>query len=304
MLKTLMFFWRRISSGPRERQAMALLRIVTGLFFLSEGHYRLINAELESQLYHQLSAWANTASFSLFGDLIRQVALPHLHQLANLTTDAQILVGVSYVSGLLLPLAAGLAVLLNLLFLVANLGNPAAVGLNLCLCLISLTLFWGRAGQQFGLDELLRLSLPRHGGQRRESAARTSPVGKKNRVKTAVQRSAKKMPNKIKPKAKPSRPVAFQPAKTEKVRKLTPPPNLREKPTQPQSAKVRKLEKVLKREADKQKRQEVAKLEPKPEKAQPIKLAPAPEPSQGSPVEEKDMKVVRIFDHRTPDDDD
>lgn len=310
MLKAITSFWRRISRGPRERQAMALLRIVTGLLFLYEGHNRLVNPQLELQLGSQLNLLANQSHIPLFGTLIRQGVLPHLHQLANLVIDGEILVGMSYVTGLFVPLTAWLAILVNLALLLATpAGNPSGLGLNLVLGLVSLVLFWGKAGQQFGLDELLRLSFARSGDCRKTAAGRAPSSRKKSRAKIPVQRSSQssakkfKLPDKIKPKAKPNRPVAVPNLRAENVKKFERSPADQERPAKPQSAKVRKLEKVLKREADKQKRQDVSSVEPKSGKLETVKPIPSSEPPKGQVAEEKEMNVVKIFDHRTPDDD-
>lgn len=311
MLKAITSFWRRISRGPRERQAMALLRIVTGLLFLYEGHNRLVNPQLELQLGSQLNLLANQSHIPLFGTLIRQGVLPHLHQLANLVIDGEILVGMSYVTGLFVPLTAWLAILVNLALLLATpAGNPSGLGLNLVLGLVSLVLFWGKAGQQFGLDELLRLSLARSGEGRKTTTGRTPASRRKIRAKTPVQRSGqssarkfKLPPDKIKPKAKPNRPVAVPNPRSENVKKFERSPVAQERPVKQQSAKVRKLEKVLKRETDKQKKQEVSKVEPTPEKLETVKPEFSPELKKTSAIEEKEMKVIKIFDHRTPDDD-
>lgn len=310
MLKAIVSFWRRISRGPRERQAMALLRIVTGLLFLYEGHNRLVNPQLELQLGSQLNLLADHSPIPLLGALIHQGVMPHLHQLANLVMDGEILVGVSYVTGLFVPLTAWVAIVVNLVLLLATpAGNPSGVGLNLALGLVSLVLFWGKAGQQFGLDELLRLSLARGGGRRKTDVSRAPSSRKKIRAKTPIRRSSQsspkkfKLPDKIKPKAKPNRPVAVPDNRLENIKKFERASAAQERPTKQQSAKVRKLEKVLKRETDKQKRQDTPKLESKQDKLEALKPMPASEPPKVQAVEEKEMNVVRIFDHRTPDDD-
>lgn len=299
---------------------MALLRMATGLFFLLEGHYRLIYPHLEAQLHQALTATTGPVSLPVLGQLIRQTLLPNLHQGLNLILDGQILVGVCFVSGLFVPLAAWLAIGICGLLLFAASGNPVSVGFSAVLALICFTLFWGKAGQQFGLDELLRRSFAsgnaRKAGASRKKAlapAQSGPARKKIHGRQATRTvSNKKLPGKIKPNQvksnpKPNRPVALpspKVPKSENIRKLTPPPLLEGGSRKTQSAKVRKLEKVLKRETDKQKRQEGAKSEASADVKRPLKPIPFPEPAPISPVEDKEPKVVKIFDHRTPDDDD
>lgn len=300
MLQIIQAFWRQVSSGPRERQAMALLRILTGLFFLLEGHHRLTHIQLEAQWLSQLKAWAASNPFPLYKAWMLQGMLPNAPQVANWVTDLEILVGVSYVTGFLVPLGAGLAILLTVNWgLAAQHTSPETLGLSLLLTLISLVLFWGKAGQQFGLDQFFSFSLPKG---LRKGAMATMAQG---RVKARKPVKAKTAfwggpgPKKMKTRSS-SRPrqktVSPATSERENVRKFERPAK-REQPVKPTSAKVSKLEQLLKRETDKQKQQPEPKPPVTPEKKPP---AQSPEPE----AVPEDLKVIKIFDHRTPDDDD
>lgn len=295
MLKAVQRFWQRVSSGPRERQSMAFLRIATGLFFLYEGHHKLTAPQFEAQWLGQLNTWAATNPFPLYKAFLQQGVLPHFHQIANFITDVEILIGVSYVTGFLVPVGAGLAIVLSLnLLLASQHTGPELLGLNLLLLLVSFVLFWGRAGKQFGLDQFFSFSLP--AGYRKGATVKLAKGKTKARKPVKVQ-TASWCPKKMKPQPAKAKRKAMPPlvsAERENVRKFERP----ERPAKPPSANVRKLEKVLKQETRKQKQQEIpAKPEPKSEKTPPA-ISPAPE----NPPE--NLKVVKIFDHRTPDDDD
>jgi uncharacterized membrane protein YphA (DoxX/SURF4 family) len=299
MLQIIQAFWRRISSGPRERQAMALLRILTGLFFLLEGHHRLTHIQLEAQWLSQLKAWAASNPFPLYKAWMLQGMLPNAPQVANWVTDLEILVGVSYVTGFLVPLGAGLAILLTVNWgLAAQHTSPETLGLSLLLTLISLVLFWGKAGQQFGLDQFFLLSTPK--GKRHNAMATRTQGWAKNRKpmngKTPFGLGPK--PENVKAKSSRLRRKTESPATSERenVRKFERPAK-REQPVKPTSAKASKLEQLLKQETDKQKQQPEPKPPVTPEKKPP---AQSPEP-EAMP---ENLKVIKIFDHRTPDDDD
>ncbi|WP_373532819.1 hypothetical protein [Vampirovibrio sp.] len=313
MIAIFQAFWRRISSGPRERQAMALLRIATGLFFLLEGQHRLTDPGWEAQWLGQLKAWAVSNPFPLYKAWMLKGMLPHAHQVANWVTDLKILVGVSYVSGFLVPLGAAVAIVLSVNFwLAAQHTSPEILGLSLLLTLISLVLFWGKAGQQFGLDQLFSFagfSKPSGSGSAARRSRKTSPASsggagrtpspKTGKVKATMwggPKTVKTKPTRPRRKTGPSR-VSDQ----ENVRKF-------ERPTErpapkPPSANLRKLEKILKQETDKQKQSPLPeKTSPKLEKTAPPALPPKAEAAPEAAPE--NLKVIKIFDHRTPDDDD
>lgn len=278
---------------------MALLRILTGLFFLLEGHHRLTHIQLEAQWLSQLKAWAASNPFPLYKAWMLQGVLPSVPQAVNWVTDLKILIGVSYVTGFLVPLSAGLAILLTVNWgLAAQHTSPEALGLSLLLTLISLVLFWGKAGQQFGLDQFFLLSTPK--GKRHNAMATRTQGWAKNRKpmngKTPFGLGPK--PENVKAKSSRLRRKTESPATSERenVRKFERPAK-REQPVKPTSAKVSKLEQLLKRETDKQKQQP----EPKPP-ATPEKKPPAQSPEPEAVPE--NLKVIKIFDHRTPDDDD
>ncbi len=292
MFQRIHAFWRRISSGPRERQGMALLRVGTGLFFLYQGHHKLTDPQFEAHLLEQLKLWTQTNPFPLYKSFLQQVVFPHLHQFANLVTDGEILVGVSYVLGFLVPLGAWIAILLNLNFLLAmQHSDPSALPMNLLFLLVSFALFWGKAGKQFGLDQFMVFSFGSGKGQ-----PRRNPV-KKQPPRQVIRKTGKPKPTTSTPKtqAPPPRPRAVPKAPPEIQER---PANVRsfarspERPIKAQSAKVKKLETVLKRETSRQKPTET-----------PIKPAPAPKMDAIAEAEAP-PKVVKIFDHRSADDDD
>lgn len=305
MLKSIQSFWRRIASGPRERQAFALLRIGAGLFFLLQGHHKLTDPGYETALRATLQQWAAQNPFPVYKHFLLHTVIPHLHPWANWVIDGEILVGISYITGLLIPVSACIALALNLnFFLAMQHTSPTALGLNLIFMLVSLTLFWGKAGTHYGLDGILavlqkevrRNTSPRvhptkptrvKSTRTSAKAANVSPIG--SRREAPANRSKAK--NRIQPllakvtrqeKARAEKPAQLKPiAPVHKLEKRT----NAEKPKPENSKPVEKLPKVHP-------------AEPKPEKPV-LKSVPAPMPADEAPP-----KVVKIFDHRTPDDDD
>jgi thiosulfate dehydrogenase [quinone] large subunit len=153
MFETAQKFWRQISNGPRERQALAFLRIATGLFFLNAGHQKLITSAFAQHLSETLQQWAADHPLAPYRQFLEIVAIPQAEAFAALVTYGEIGVGLSYVLGFLVAYSAPAAAFMNLNFLLAGQHtNPALLSINLICVLAHLSLFWGRAGHYFGFD--------------------------------------------------------------------------------------------------------------------------------------------------------
>ncbi len=153
MLSAMNLFWHRLASGPRDRQALAFLRVATGLFFLYQGYQKLTDPDFLSALPNTLHVWASTSPASLYTSFLEHVAVPQAGLFGFLVTYGEILTGLSYITGFLVQFSAPAAILMNLNFLLAtqHLG-VASQGVNLAFMIISATLFWARAGHYYGLD--------------------------------------------------------------------------------------------------------------------------------------------------------
>jgi thiosulfate dehydrogenase [quinone] large subunit len=153
MFESAQKFWRQISGGPRERQALAFLRIATGLFFLNAGHQKLINPAFAQHLSETLQQWAADHPYPHYRQFLELAAIPHSDIFAQLVTYGEIGVGLSYVLGFLVAYSAPAAAFMNLNFLLAGQHtNPALLSVNLICVLTHLSVFWGRAGHYFGFD--------------------------------------------------------------------------------------------------------------------------------------------------------
>lgn len=147
-------FWKRITGGRREQQALALLRIAAGLFFLYEGYQKLINPHFADALGATLRHWASSNPFPLYQQFLSHVAIPYASIFAKLVLYGEIAVGLSFISGFLVQISAPAAILMNANYLLASQHTgPASLGVNLAFIFISVALFWGRAGQHYGLDQ-------------------------------------------------------------------------------------------------------------------------------------------------------
>jgi uncharacterized membrane protein YphA (DoxX/SURF4 family) len=169
-------WWRRLADGPRERQAMAFLRIAAGLFFLGVGFEKFRNPDFPALMADAVKAWASAHPQAVYQAFLETVVLPNHVFFARFVTWAELLVGASYVTGGLMRYSAPLAVLLNVNFLLATQHTGAdALGINLAFLGGHLTLLWGRAGRCYGLDALfLRLFDKKFG----RKSVRSGPGGK------------------------------------------------------------------------------------------------------------------------------
>ncbi len=148
--------WRRLASAPRERQAMAFLRIVTGLFFLYVGLEKFKNPEFPSLMADAVRAWANGHPQPVYQAFLETVILPNNAFFAAFVTWAELLIAISYISGAFVRYSTLLALGLNINFLLATQHTGAdALGINLAFLGIHTTLLWARAGHCYGLDTLL-----------------------------------------------------------------------------------------------------------------------------------------------------
>lgn len=190
-------FRQRISSGPRDKQALAFLRVCTGLFYLYTGNQKLSNPHFETMLAHTLKDWAIHSPYPIYRQFLEHVALPHIHHIGLLVTDGELGIGLSYVLGLFTQVSAPCAVFMHANYLLASQQNgPTAVGVNVAFMLIAITLFWARAGRCYGLDGL---ALPKVAAPEKNGFGKTS-----KKLKTTQEAIAKQHG---KPKGKPkSRP--------------------------------------------------------------------------------------------------
>ncbi len=313
MLQALRQLSRALSTGPRDHQALALLRVSVGLGFLLVGQYQLNHPQWAPQWQAQWQTWAMNNPLSLYRDFLQTLILPNFNAVLRTVIDLEMLIGGSFVLGVGISLTSWLALFLALnLLLAAPQSNPALLGLSVLLMVTIIGLRWGRAGQYYGLEGLWRLAwreaqLKQSGKNpaKRQSGGRTSTSirgADAGRAKPVASRSGGS-----------GRAGALRPV-TKRDKRSGPAENVRpfERPSKAASAKVRKLEKALKRETDRQKQQPLPEQpEVQTQASPPAKNATKPHPTTDSatpkpPAAEsppEPVKVVKIFDHRTPDDD-
>ncbi|MCE3235672.1 MAG: Crp/Fnr family transcriptional regulator [Vampirovibrio sp.] len=191
-------FWQRISQGPRDKQALAFLRVTTGLFFLYAGNQKLSTPHFETALSGILKTWAAGNPFPIYKQFLEHVALPNVHYISLLVTDGEMAVGLSYILGILVQFSAPAAVFMNVNFLLAaQHTDPSVLTMNLVFIIISLTLFWGRAGKHYGMDGLIA-SKPAKGQK-----AELGKSSKKLKATHDLLENAQKGKGKNKPKSKP-----------------------------------------------------------------------------------------------------
>jgi uncharacterized membrane protein YphA (DoxX/SURF4 family) len=173
-------FGRGLISGSKESQALACLRISTGLFFLYQGWQKLAaGTHFTHGLSQTLQAWAASNSFPWYKVFLLQVAIPHAALFAQLVTWGEIAIGVSFLLGFAIRFSAPCAILMNLNYLLATQqSRPAALGVNLAFIFISISLFWGNAGHFLGLDQLFQ-----YAGARLSKAKPRKPLSTRRKAK-------------------------------------------------------------------------------------------------------------------------
>ncbi len=308
---------RILSTGPRDHQALALLRVSVGLGFLLVGQYQLNHPQLAPQWQAQWQTWAMNNPLPLYGDFLQTLILPNFNAVLRTVVDMEMLIGGSFVLGLGISLTSWLALFLALnLLLAAPQSNPALLGLSSLLIITVLGLRWGTAGHYYGLEGLWRLAWKE--AQLKQSHKKPANRQPSGRTSTRTSTSTRGTNNSG---GKSVAPTRGKTGRTNPLRQVLNPDkragateNIRpfERPPKAASAKVRKLEKALKRETDRQKQQPLPEQpETKTQASPPAKNATKPQPATDSatpkpPAAEippEPVKVVKIFDHRSPDED-
>jgi uncharacterized membrane protein YphA (DoxX/SURF4 family) len=149
-------FWRRLAGAPRERQAMAFLRIATGVFFLYVGLQKLNNPDFPALMADAVRTWINGHPQPVYQAFLETVILPNNAFFAQFVTWAELLIAASYLTGAFVRYSAILALALNINFLLATQHTGAdALGINLAFLGIHATMLWAQAGRCYGLDTIL-----------------------------------------------------------------------------------------------------------------------------------------------------
>lgn len=151
----LMDLWQRFSNGSRPQQALTLLRVAVGLYFLFQGYQKFSSPQFEATLGSTLKTWAAHNPVPFYKHFLTNIAIPNAAHLATWVTDGELAVGLSYTLGWLIRFSAPLAMLMNLNFLLAAQHTGAGMlEVNATFIVMSWVLYWGQAGQYFGLDGL------------------------------------------------------------------------------------------------------------------------------------------------------
>ena len=147
-----------ILQGILARAALTLLRIYLGIAFLVSAWQKL-EYGFAPKLARLLGTGSSPGWYQQFAE---QVILPRVALVASLIAWGQLLVGCCLVLGLGTRLAAALAFLLTLNFMLADgswLWTPSSIYASWAM--VSLALLIGAAGRTLGLDAFLEKRWPR-----------------------------------------------------------------------------------------------------------------------------------------------
>lgn len=159
----------------RASQAIALLRVIVGGFFLYQGYSKLRDPHFAVYLSGLLNGAAANNPFFFYEDLLKGLLIPNAEALAWGITWAELAIGGTYLLGALMRVATVGQLFLNLNYLLAlQHTHPGERALNLCFLLLGLTLLFGEAGRQYGLD----CWLFRTAGAKPGKSAKKSRAGK------------------------------------------------------------------------------------------------------------------------------
>jgi uncharacterized membrane protein YphA (DoxX/SURF4 family) len=148
--------FQRFVQVHREFQALAFLRVVSGLFFLYLGLAKFNNPHMTDVLTLSVRTWAEHHPQPVYQAFLETVVLPNAVFFTRLVTFSELFIGLSYILGGWVRYSSLLGLLLNTNFLLAtqHMGIDA-LGINLAFLAIHITLSWGQSGFYYGIDSLL-----------------------------------------------------------------------------------------------------------------------------------------------------
>lgn len=147
-------FWYPQSGDKAVRQAIAFLRILTGAFFLYAGYMKLSMPGFGASLGGMLKQWAEHNPIGFYKSFLEHVAAPNGSLFSALVTYGELAIGLSYVSGFLIPLSTLGAMFLNLnILLAAQHTDPSILTMNALFLALSAAFFWSHAGHYYGFDQ-------------------------------------------------------------------------------------------------------------------------------------------------------
>ena len=137
---------------------VALLRIAIGSVWIFEAYPQLASRDsyLADGFARMVQVMASGNPWSFYRQFLTLIVLPHASIFSYLTLVGNVLIGVCLLVGLLTPYAAGLAMLLNVNYALAN-GwmDRMYYSLNAALFFAEIVIIALMAGHVLGIDALL-----------------------------------------------------------------------------------------------------------------------------------------------------
>jgi thiosulfate dehydrogenase [quinone] large subunit len=159
--------WGRAEPPRNPEHWLALLRILTGLWFLRAGVSKLewnpergimlprATAQWIEALPDQLAGFAATSPFPWYRHFLENVAIPQSTLFAHLTALGEAAIGVALLVGFVTATAAVFGALLVVNYGLASMGQgPSELGYHLLLFALMIAFAGAAAGRTWGLDAL------------------------------------------------------------------------------------------------------------------------------------------------------
>ena len=192
------FLWKSATmTHNRAPYALLLLRLSLGGLFLYTGLTKWADPMFSAKLPSLLLGYAPNAPFFVYEDFLTYIAAPNASMVSRIIIFSELFIGISLLLGFCVRLSTLLGMALMGLYFLATLyqGFPYSA-LNLLCFSGLLSLFWSRAGQVVGMDQLFSL-----GQIRRQSSGRPHPT-KENRHRTSTPPSTRKRSKGTSPKTR------------------------------------------------------------------------------------------------------
>ncbi|MGE0200813.1 MAG: hypothetical protein AB7P76_07590 [Candidatus Melainabacteria bacterium] len=148
--------WDRWFARNRESLGIALIRILCGLYFFSNGWEKYHQVDFALTLPSVFDGWADQNPFFLVEDLLKFVAAPQSRWLAPLLVNMELALGGMMMAGLLMRWVPKLALVWAIGYYLATQHLSVMHHfLTIGLMGVTLALLWMDAGHHFGLDQLM-----------------------------------------------------------------------------------------------------------------------------------------------------
>jgi uncharacterized membrane protein YphA (DoxX/SURF4 family) len=160
-----MIGWFTHHSNEKKRYlVLVVLRLFVGVFWLSQGLHKLMDADFALKLSSYLETWSRASSLWFYPEILKEMIAPNTWLVAPVLSSLEVLLGVSWLTGIGMKVLSSLAIFLIVAYGLATCSqggqylefNALFLGLTLLLLFANADETFGLAGRLPRLDSLMK----------------------------------------------------------------------------------------------------------------------------------------------------